>query len=110
MIQVQFGLGKVAFIERWSYYRVISGSRLHCPVSYSTHNIASITGTSADDCGELDDIENGQISYHFDHTCRNAIANYTCDDGYFLCGPSTRTCLRGGRWSYETPKCRRKST
>ena len=28
MVQVQLGLGKVALLERWSYYRVVSGCKL----------------------------------------------------------------------------------
>jgi len=34
-----------------------------------------------------------------------SVAEYKCNDGYTLMGPSTRECLITGTWSGYTPVC-----
>ena len=55
---------------------------------------------AADDsieCEALPDIANGSVT--MDTLRVGAVANYTCDPGFTLTGPSSRTCLPGGEWS-----------
>ena len=55
---------------------------------------------AADDsmeCEALPDIANGNVA--MDTLRVGAVAEYTCDPGFTLTGPSSRTCLSGGEWS-----------
>lgn len=55
-------------------------------------------------CEPLPGIENGDI----DVTGRSTgdTATYSCDTGFNLVGPSTRTCQASGVWSLTAPVCR----
>ena len=55
------------------------------------------------DCGDLDDIDNGEVS--FNATTEGSTATYSCDAGYELNGDTTRTCLADGTWSGTEPQC-----
>ena len=35
----------------------------------------------------------------------NSIATYSCDEGYFINGPTTRTCGEDGAWIEPEPSC-----
>lgn len=59
------------------------------------------------DCGDLDDPENGEVS--LTGTTFGSNATYSCNDGYFLEGESSRVCQSDGNWSGEAPTCERKS-
>ena len=56
------------------------------------------------DCGEPIEPENGAVSTNGGTTIGH-IAQYGCDDGYELSGPSTRICKPDGAWSDSEPTC-----
>ena len=56
------------------------------------------------DCGQLDDITNGQITQQI-HTTYDSVTSYSCDNGYVLIGPNRRTCQADGTWSGSEPSC-----
>ena len=71
-------------------------------------NIRSFTLDSVVvDCGNLQDIPNGQV--RLSTTTFGSTATYTCDPGYSVVGTSTRTCLASGFWSGREPTCTRKN-
>ena len=39
----------------------------------------------------------------------NAIASYTCSEGYSLVGDAMRTCQAGSQWDGVEPTCTRRS-
>ncbi|XP_065290015.1 sushi, von Willebrand factor type A, EGF and pentraxin domain-containing protein 1-like [Dermacentor albipictus] len=47
---------------------------------------------------------NGHVTY--DRLTVGGIANYTCQPGYRLSGPTSRLCGRDGRWEGREPSCR----
>ena len=55
------------------------------------------------DCGSLENPTNGQVD--FTATFGGSIANYTCDQGYLLCGAGNRICQSNGSWSGSPPDC-----
>lgn len=55
------------------------------------------------DCGHLDSPSDGVVNVT--DTCKNSIATYGCSLGYYLAGPSVRTCLLNGSWSGPNPVC-----
>ena len=55
------------------------------------------------DCGQLDPITNGQITQPI--TTYGSSATYSCDSGYTLNGPNSRTCQADGYWSGSEPSC-----
>ena len=64
--------------------------------SFST--IASV------DCGHPGNITNGTVNVS-EGTKVNAKIYYTCDRGYSLNGPSSRTCSSDGAWSGRETTC-----
>ena len=52
------------------------------------------------DCGILAFLANGQVD-----TSSGTTATYTCNTGYILNGPSSRTCGSDGVWSPGAPTC-----
>ena len=75
----------------------------------STHDKRSIIVTNfyasfpAIDCGDPGTPTNGQRS--LSSTTYNSVATYTCDVGYTLQGPNSRTCQSDGLWSGSVPQC-----
>ena len=61
---------------------------------------------SAVDCGPLNNIPNGEVS--FEATTLDSIATYTCNSGYALLGNATRMCRNDGVWDCQPPVCQRK--
>ncbi len=66
-------------------------------------------------CTELEPIGNGAISYDPDNEGSEynlgTVATYSCDDGFALVGPETRTCVQVetmGEFSAVAPTCERK--
>lgn len=59
------------------------------------------------DCGSLANPENGAVEASSGTTVGNT-AMYSCDAGYDLKGPSTRTCGTDGMWTLTVPICTRK--
>lgn len=59
------------------------------------------------DCGELTNPANGSVSYA--NTTKDAVANYTCNEGFYLNGSEARVCQSNGFWSDVKPMCFRKS-
>ena len=55
------------------------------------------------DCGSLENPTNGQVD--FTATFGGSIANYTCNQGYLLCGAESRICQSNGSWSGSPPDC-----
>ena len=60
--------------------------------------------STAEDCGNLTDPVNGQVS-HPAGTTFGQTATYSCNTGYNLVGDSTRTCQAEGNWSGSAPTC-----
>lgn len=57
-------------------------------------------------CPLLENLENGQILTT--NILVNSIANYKCDDGFFLVdGSVTRVCQLNLKWSGKKPTCKR---
>ena len=59
-------------------------------------------------CPSLPSINNGLLSSN--KTAISTTVTYTCLAGYFLQGPSTRTCRTPGVWDGLQPLCIRKSS
>ena len=57
-------------------------------------------------CPELMNPENGQVDNN--GMTENSTATYSCDNGYTLNGPLTRTCSSDGVWSESEPSCQSK--
>ena len=67
------------------------------------------------DCGNLTAPEDGQIAFTPGvvmtiETGLNAVANYTCNEGYNLLGDEMRTCQVDGQWAGAEPTCTCKFT
>ena len=58
------------------------------------------------DCFTLTNPTNGQVS--LDMTTFGAVANYSCNEGYILTGPTARTCQSNGNWTEDEPFCQSK--
>lgn len=56
------------------------------------------------DCGGLPAPTNGEIVLPSVYSA-GQIAVYSCDRGFSLTGPSTRTCLSSGLWNGTAPQC-----
>ena len=67
------------------------------------------------DCGNLTAPEDGQVTFTpgvvmILETGLDAVANYTCSDGYDLIGDEMRTCQVDGQWAGAEPTCMCKFT
>ena len=65
------------------------------------------------DCGGLPDPGDGQVTFTPGavvsvDTGLNAVATYTCSEGYSLDGDVMRTCQANGQWDGAEPSCTRK--
>ena len=56
------------------------------------------------DCGPLVNPENGQVNIS-SGTTFGSTATYTCNTGYTLSGPQSRTCGADGNWIFSEPFC-----
>ena len=56
------------------------------------------------DCGHPGNIQYGTVNVS-EGTKLRARIYYTCDRGYRLYGPSSRTCSSHGAWSGREPTC-----
>ena len=61
-------------------------------------------------CGNLTDPNDGQVAItpgvvETIDTGLNAVAAYTCSEGYSLVGDSVRTCQDTGEWDGGEPTC-----
>ena len=59
------------------------------------------------DCGQPGNPVNGQVDMSSE-TIFMSTATYTCNSGYDLIGPISRTCGSDGVWSPAAPTCERK--
>lgn len=76
------------------YYKC---TRVHTRLS--THKVV--------DCGAPNNPENGDVTFTL--TVYNAIAVYSCDEGYNLVPSETfRTCQADGNWTEDDRACQRK--
>ena len=72
---------------------------IHAHIRLPTHKVV--------DCGAPNNPENGDVTFTL--TVYNAIAVYSCDDGYNLVPSETfRTCQDDGNWSEDDRACQRK--
>ena len=65
---------------------------------------------AAIDCGNLTAPEDGQITFTPGvvtaiETGLDAVANYTCSEGYSLVGEALRTCQANEEWDGTEPNC-----
>ena len=58
------------------------------------------------DCFGLTDPPNGQVALNL--TTFGAVAEYSCEEGYDLIGPTARNCQPNGNWSDNAPVCESK--
>ena len=58
------------------------------------------------DCFGLANPTNGQVSLNM--TTFGEVANYSCNEGYVLMGPSAQTCQSSGNWTENAPLCQSK--
>ena len=59
---------------------------------------------SAVDCGDLQNLQNGQV--YFTTTTTGSVAAYQCNPGYVLEGTQNRVCQEtNGEWSGVAPIC-----
>ena len=65
--------------------------------------IYSVPAYSAVDCGDPGTLTNGQRS--LSNTTYNSVVTYTCDVGYTLQGPNSRTCQSSGQWNGSVSQC-----
>lgn len=55
-------------------------------------------------CDELSDPENGRVT--LSGRTPNSVANYSCNEGFVLVGPSSRrVCEDTGLWTGAEPEC-----
>ena len=72
--------------------------------------MSSVHFPAAIDCGNLADPESGQVTFTPGvvmtlETGLDAIANYTCNEGYDLVGDAMRTCQADEQWTGTEPNC-----
>ena len=60
------------------------------------------------DCPDLYDPLNGQVTVS--GFTLDAVANYSCDEGYILNGDAQRICLGNRTWSGTEPTCESEQT
>ncbi|XP_054154343.1 CUB and sushi domain-containing protein 1-like [Oppia nitens] len=60
---------------------------------------------NAIECGRVQTILKGEVSYVNSTTYLNSQISYSCSSGYKLIGSKTRVCSDESRWSGSTPKC-----
>lgn len=56
-------------------------------------------------CGNLRNIENGDVIMLDNRTTYDARALYKCHSNYTLIGQDTRMCSENGVWSGQQPQC-----
>ncbi|XP_076823257.1 uncharacterized protein LOC143469448 [Clavelina lepadiformis] len=100
-----------SFNSRWAVDDVLSYT---CNVGYDLRGNPSssclISGSWSNklpncltaSCEELEPLENGEISGSLTYGSK---VTYTCNDGYFLVGSSTRRCQSDKTWSGSVPFC-----
>ena len=59
------------------------------------------------DCGPLSKPDNGDVVLNAG-TKYEAVANYSCNDGFQLVGDTSRICKNTGTWSGVQPTCAKK--
>ena len=62
------------------------------------------------DCGGLAEPDDGRITFApgavvYIDTGLNAVATYTCSEGYSLVGDAIRTCQANSMWDRAEPSC-----
>ena len=78
-------------------------SLVYCDMIHYSILFIAMTGTAA--CPLLDPPSNGNISITV--TTPGSTVSYTCELGYVLAGPVTRTCLTNETWTGSDPVCNR---
>ena len=62
--------------------------------------------SSISDCGALTDPADGTVEYNpIGDTTYQSVATFTCDTGFTLSLPITRTCQDDMTWSNISPAC-----
>lgn len=59
------------------------------------------------DCGTPAQIDHGIFKLLNDTTTHGSVAQYICDDDYWMEGIETVTCNKDGKWFPDTPSCER---
>ncbi|XP_053397800.1 neurogenic locus notch homolog protein 1-like isoform X1 [Mercenaria mercenaria] len=75
-----------------------------CLCDLTGQHYDSSIDTCLADCGGLTSPTNGEIQLPAIYSA-GQIAVYSCDRGYSLTGPGTRTCLDSGQWNGTAPQC-----
>ena len=82
---------------------VVNSCELHGYVYGSSISYCTVMDLYLADCGSLNNPANGRVS--FTETFGGSVANYSCDQGYMLCGAENRICQSNGTWSGSPPEC-----
>lgn len=76
-----------------------------CLITFVNYNVLnSQCSFVPTDCGILPAPADGAVDLR-DGTLYNAVATFTCNDGYRLIGDKTRRCTAKERWNHLTPAC-----
>lgn len=71
-----------------------------------TSSFSTLLQSIAITCPDLENQPNGSVYVTGDTP--GSRANYQCDAGFILVGPTSRQCQPNGTWTGETPSCSRK--
>ena len=82
---------------------------MHISILFVTLFLFLIIPSIVVDCGSLRNPVNGQVDMSSGTTFMST-ATYTCNAGYDLIGPISRTCGSDGVWSPAVPTCDSKFT
>ncbi|XP_033125717.1 CUB and sushi domain-containing protein 3-like, partial [Anneissia japonica] len=82
-------------------YTIVGSTNRTCQPDKSWSG--TLPSCSPNDCGNLDNIENGMTSYT--GTTFGMNTTYTCNIGYNINGVMIRTCEATGLWSGSPPTC-----
>lgn len=62
------------------------------------------------DCGNPEEVDNGQLMLPSNATYYGVLALYSCNENFELHGVSRRLCQENGTWSSTLPQCKGKLT
>ena len=96
----------------WSYGAPTCLSELYRQTHADTHTDILVElhtkyFSSVVDCGLLGHPQYGRVNTD-SGTTYNSMATYSCNEGYYLNGSASRTCMANGEWSQSTSSCIRK--
>ncbi|XP_070558976.1 clotting factor C-like isoform X2 [Ptychodera flava] len=92
--------GDIAYYDCDQGYTLVGDEELTCRSDGSWSGDKPICSIS---CQEPESPNNGEV--RTDSNLQGSRASYSCNQGYQLFGPRSRTCLSNGVWSGALPEC-----